>query len=325
MMFSRCALVAAALAASLCAARANGVMSEEPAGGIVFRKTDTIAIASEELFLSMDQVRVSYVYQSKAPAAQNVTISFPMPEVEIDDSPLGGFLFDPRQKGDLRNYMQFAVTVDGKPVTPRLREVARLYGKDVTARLKAAGIPLIFLDKGQEAMRRAPKQLRDALIKEELFERSADLAPSAYSPRWKYQVVYQWEQSFPPGPTRVDIRYRPITGDGQDFGDFYSGSEATQRNCVDEAFRNALNRRRAAGRLGDRLTLGYVLKTAQYWSGPIGRFRLVVDKGRPENLVAFCPADARKISDTQFEWTTTNFTPERDIEVVFFTARGAEP
>jgi hypothetical protein len=322
MMVSRCALVAAALAASLCAARANGVMSEEPAGGIVFRKTDTIAIASEELFLSMDQVRVSYVYQSKAP--QNATISFPMPEVEIDDSPLGGFLFDPQQKGDLRNYVKFAVTVDGMPVTPRLREVARLYGRDVTARLKAAGIPPIFLDKGQEAMRRAPKHVRDALIKEELFEKPNDPEPSSYSPRWKYQVVYQWEQSFPPGPTRVDIRYRPITGDGQDFGDFYSGPEAVQRNCVDDAFRSALKRRRAAGRFGDRLTLGYVLKTAQYWHGPIGRFRLVVDKGRPEDLVAFCPASAKKISDTQFEWTTTNFTPERDIEVVFFTARGAE-
>ena len=67
-----------------------------------------------------------------------------------------------------------------------------------------------------------------------------------------------------------------------------------------------------------------MLKTAQYWSGPIGRFRLVVDKGKAENMVAFCPASAKKISDTQFEWTATNFAPERDIEVVFFTARGAE-
>ena len=144
-----CFFVAAALAAGLGAARANGVMSEEPAGGLVFKKTDTIAIASEELFLSMDQVRVGYVYQSKAAATQNATISFPLPEVEIDDSPLGSFLFATQQSGDLRNYMKFAVTVDGKPVAPRLREVARLHGKDVTARLRAAGIPLIFLDKGQ--------------------------------------------------------------------------------------------------------------------------------------------------------------------------------
>ena len=55
-------------------------------------------------------------------------------------------------------------------------------------------------------MRRAPKQVRDALIKEELFEKPDDPEPSSYSARWKYQVVYQWEQAFPPGPTRVDIR-----------------------------------------------------------------------------------------------------------------------
>ena len=57
-------------------------------------------------------------------------------DVEIDDSPLGSFLFGTQQKGDLRNYMRFTVTVDGKAVTRRLRQVARLYGQDVTARLK---------------------------------------------------------------------------------------------------------------------------------------------------------------------------------------------
>ena len=60
-------------------------------------------------------MRVSYLYQSKAPSVQNVTISFPMPAVEVDDGPLGSFLFAREQKGDLRNYMKFAVTVDRKP------------------------------------------------------------------------------------------------------------------------------------------------------------------------------------------------------------------
>jgi hypothetical protein len=67
------------------------------------------------------------------------------------------------------------------------------------------------------------------------------------------------------------------------------------------------------------LTLGYVLKTARYWNGPIGKFRLVVDKEKPDHLVAFCPLQSKKISPTQFEWTATNFAPDRDVEVVFFT------
>jgi hypothetical protein len=315
--------VLAAVLAATGVARANGVISEAPAGGLVFKKADTISIASEELFLSMDEVSVGYVYQSKSPAAQKVTISFPMPVVELDDGPLSEYLFGSETKDDLRNYMKFAVNVDGRPVKPRLREVALLHGKDITARLKAAGIPLLFVAGGRSTLAKVPKNVRDALVKEGILEEpSGD--PPTYAAKWHYQVVYEWEQSFPPGPTKVDIRYRPITGDGQDYGDFYSTPEATTRNCVDDAFRNALKRRREAGKLGDRLQVGYVLKTARYWSGSIGRFRLVVDKGKPENLVAFCPLTARKISDTQFEWTATNFTPERDINVVFFMAREPE-
>ena len=320
MRFARCVLTAALAAAAPCAAHANGVISEMPAGGLVFKKTDTIGIASEDLYLSIKEVRVGYVYVSRAPATQNVTVSFPMPAVEVDGGPLSDYLFGGEQKGDLRNYMKFAVSVNGKPVASRLREIATVDGKDVTARLKADGIPLIFLDKDQDKMKRAPKATRDALIRDGLFEKPDDPDPSSYSPRWKYQVLFEWEQSFPPGQTKVDIRYRPIIGDGQDYGDFYSTPEAAKRNCVDDAFRAALKRKRDAGKLGDRLTLGYVLKTARYWNGPIGKFRLVVEKEKPDNLVAFCPLQSRKISPTQFEWTATDFVPERDIEVVFFTS-----
>jgi hypothetical protein len=290
-----------------------------PAGGLVFKKTDTIGIASEDLYLSATEVRVSYVYVSTAATTQNVTISFPMPIVEMDGGPLSESLFGGEQKGDLRNYMRFAVAVNGKPAGARLREIATVDGKDVTARLQRDGVSLIFLDKDQEAMKRTPKATRDALIRDGLFEKPNYPEPSSYSPRWTYQVLFEWEQSFPPGRTKVDIRYRPIIGDGQDYGDFYSSAEAGERNCVDEAFRAALKRKRDAGKLGDRLTLGYVLKTARYWNGPIGKFRLVVDKEKPDHLVAFCPLQSKKISPTQFEWTATNFSPDRDVEVVFFT------
>jgi Domain of unknown function (DUF4424) len=318
---SRFALAAVALAVLLTGgvpARANGVISEMPAGGLVFKKTDTIGIASEDLYVSIKEVRVGYVYVSTAVNTQNVTVSFPMPIVELDGGPLSEYLFGGEQKGDLRNYMKFAVTVNGRPVGTRLREIATLAGKDVTQRLKAAGLPPLFENKGQEAVRRVPRSVKDALIADGFFDKPTG-DPPVYTANWKYQVLFEWEQSFPPGPTRVDIRYRPIIGDGQDYGDFYEGPAAVERNCVDDVFRAALKRGRGASKLGDRLTLGYVLKTARYWNGPIGKFRLVVDKEKPDHLVAFCPLQAKKISPTQFEWTATNFVPDRDVEVVFFT------
>ena len=136
-----------------------------------------------------------------------------------------------------------------------------------------------------------------------------------YGVNWNYQALFEWEQTFKPGPTKVDISYRPIVGDPSDYGDYYDKGEGMKRFCVDPAIRTAI--RKVGGRY-EVARLGYVLKTARFWNGPIGKFRVVVDKGKPDNLVAFCPASAKKIAPTRFEWTATNFTPERDLEVVFF-------
>ena len=154
-------------------------------------------------------------------------------------------------------------------------------------------------------------------MKEGLFVKSDS---DEYMPQWSYQTIFEWEQAFRPGPTKVDIRYKPIVGNSADYGDYYEKGEGVKRYCVDETFRNAMKRRRQAGTLGEPLTIGYVLKTARFWNGPIGRFRLVVDKGQANNIVAFCPLAAKKISETRFEWTATNFVPERDIDVVVFVA-----
>ncbi len=312
------AFIGIAVAAALCSstALANGVTSERKAGGLVFKKTDTIVIASEDLYVSLNQVRVSYVYRSKAPTAQAVTMTFPMPEVPVDDSP-DSIIFNDDKISDVRNYMNFAVKVDGKPVAAKLAEMARLKGQDVTARLKAAGVPLIFVKGGPEAMAKLSAAARDALVKDGLLTRS-DSNPDLYSPQWTYQVAFEWPQSFRPGDTTVEVSYKPISGDKADYGDYFDGAKAAKEYCVDAAFRAALKRRKAAGAAFDVYTVGYVLKTARFWSGPIGQFRLVVDKEKPKNLVAFCPLNSRRISDTQFEWTATNFVPDRDLAVVLF-------
>ena len=142
-----------------------------------------------------------------------------------------------------------------------------------------------------------------------------------YMTNWSYQVLFEWEQPFKPGPTKVDVSYRPIYGDGADFGEYFETGEGVKKYCADPAFRAALKKRRNSL---DPAWIGYVVKTAKFWNGPIGKFRLVVDKGKPNNLTAFCPANSKKISDTQFEWTATNFVPSKDIDVVIFSASSEE-
>ncbi len=62
--------------------------------------------------------------------------------------------------------------------------------------------------------------------------------------------------------------------------------------------------------------ISYVLRTGANWARPIGDFRLVVDKGAPENLVSFCANGVTKISSTQIEVRATDFTPRRDLDIL---------
>ena len=295
------------------AALANGAVTQRKAGGLEFKKTDTIGIASEELFVSREEIRVGYVYNSIAKAPQNVLISFPMPAIPLDDGPDTEDALMNEKIADKRNYMNFKVRADGKDIAPRLVERALFKGKDISARLKRDGVPFLLAAHMQDKIKTIPEAVKKALVKDELFSHSE--SNDFYGVNWEYQVLFEWEQTFRPGQTKVDISYRPIVGDSTDYGDYFDTGAGVKRYCVDPAMRASL--RKGRGRY-EPVRIGYVLKTARFWNGPIGKFRLVVDKEKPDNLVAFCPVDSRKISPTQFEWTAANFSPERDLEVVIF-------
>jgi hypothetical protein len=237
-------------------ALANGVVTQRKAGGLVFTKTDTISIASEDLYISRDEIRVSYIYQSKAPKSQNVTISFPMPEVPLDDGPDTEDAFMNDKISDTRNYMNFKVTVDGKPVQSRMVERALFGKKDITARLKKDSVPLLLTGKDrQELLTKMPEAVKAALVKEELLSKME--SNGFYMTNWSYQVLFEWEQAFTPGPTKVEISYRPIYGDSTDFGDYLDTGEGVKKYCADPGFRAALKKRR--GSL-EPVWIGYVVR-----------------------------------------------------------------
>ena len=60
-----------------------------------------------------------------------------------------------------------------------------------------------------------------------------------------------------------------------------------------------------------------MLKTANNWKGPIGKFHLTVDKMRPANVLSMCWGnDLKKTGATTFESTRENFAPARDIKIL---------
>lgn len=308
-------LLLALAAACPLASSANAVSSEFAAGGLEFRHSSTIAMASEELYLSPYLVRVSYVFHSTAPASQHLLLAFPMPAQpvgptvdQIGFAGDGPHRYARQPQDEAFNYMQFSVRVNGNVMTPAGHGRALLDGQDVTSRLLRDGVPLLF---GDDSFR--PLDILPAAVREQL--RDDGLLDNGFEPLWDYQAAFTWEQDFEPGDTRVDISYKPGLGDEADvnWGD-YPDDDTKRIYCFDEPLRRA-GRARAADL--DLYTLGYILTTANGWAGPIGHFRLVVDKGAARNLVAFCAADARKISPTQFEWSAQDFVPTHDLRVLF--------
>ena len=268
-----------------------------------------------------DTVRVTYVFRSDAQETQAATIAFPMPPVPVEGGPgyLGGGEINEQ---DPRNYMHFTVLVNGKPVEPRLHDYAYVGREDVGSALQAAGLPLLMSD--EEASSRIAALSGDeffALEEKGIVSRSGD-DPPYFAPLWRYQAVYEWRQSFPPGETTIEIAYRPLTSSPAESGDRF------ETYCLDEALRAEIAARQAKDETYDVATLGYMLKTDQYWKGPIGAFSLTVDRrgddeSEEASLVAFCPPGDGPASYAEgvSRWQAKAFTPTRDLAVVFYYFR----
>jgi hypothetical protein len=316
-------LIMLAAIALLRAAVANDSEAAVAIGGLVLKKNDVIVMESEDLFISPDEVRVAYVYRNRGRAPLTLTIAFPLPPVDFSKEDEGRVIDRPEETLD------FKTTVDGKPVSFRRDVRATLDGRDVTARLLAAGLPL---DRSDDIFRAAVDRLAPAerarLIADKLIDDSSRGANDRvlHAPRWTYVLSLVREQTFAPDrPVRVEHRYRPVAG-GSVAGSIELLARGTDKAltaeyrrtyCTDADFIKGLARKMAKKKVSFReIFLRYVLKTGANWSGPIRDFRLVIDKGKPERFLSLCGSGLRKVSPTAFEMRRKNFTPTQDLEIL---------
>jgi len=192
--------LAAALALAALPALANETSAELAAGGLVLTQDADIEMRSEDLFISRDQVVVKYRFFNTAARDKTIRVAFPMPEMEFSESPLPALTEDPA------NLLGFATTVDGRPVAAEVEQKATRDGVDVTARLKALGVPLApHLSATWEAMDALPEAERERLVADELaFIQEYDQGDGKgmqrhLFPRWKLSTIFHWEQTFPAG------------------------------------------------------------------------------------------------------------------------------
>jgi hypothetical protein len=93
--------------------------------------------------------------------------------------------------------------------------------------------------------------------------------------------------------------------------------------CIDRSTFDAIQRKVAEARarnpdmtLLSYFDIRYILKTGRNWKGPIGMFRLTVDKGSAANLVSFCADGVTKSGPTTFVVERRNWEPDRDLAVL---------
>jgi hypothetical protein len=305
---------------------ANDSTAHLAAGGLVFSRTDQIELVSEDLFVSAEEVRVDYVFRNQTNESITTLVAFPMPELW---SPPDLSVAIPL---DDANFLDFKTTVDGTPVAMNVEQRAKALGIDRTELLKSMGVPLEpHVEATLAALDGLPDDAQEKLLNlgmlaYEVYYVGKEATRHA-RPLWTLTTIYYWSQVFA-GNEEISIShsYKPSVGSsvqtlvGTDIPSEEELSSYRQRYCMDRSFEQAARRLQAEaegrGVLGE-VRLEYVLTTGANWSGSsIGRFRLVVDKGDPRNLVSFCMDNVRKISPTRFEAIHSDYSPERNLEIL---------
>ena len=314
-------LAALALAAP---AAANDSTAEHSAGGLVLTRSADIDMVAEDLFVSADRVKVRYVFRNRGARDIRTLVAFPMPDRDLREE----------REMDVAYPSAFDTRVDGRPVTMKVERKAVLGSTDHSAVLAALGLAP---DSGSDALDRLKPADRARLVKLGLAEAEEFDAGSGWerhlAPVWTVKESWYWEQVFPAGrDLAVEHSYVPGAGGSVDSALALPGFRSTPEGramirdyCVDEAFLAGLDRLRRRSPATPERRVGYILTTGGHWRSPIGRFRLVVDKGAPANLVSFCGEGVRKVSPTRFEMLRRDWRPDRDLKVLIVGAGTSSP
>jgi uncharacterized protein DUF4424 len=293
------------------------------AGGLVFTRQVDIRMAMEDLRISPKEVRVRYEFVNDGKADVQTVVAFPMPDIDVREfwyEPLGTTV------DQSPNFMDFALMVDGKTVAATPDERAVLDGRDVTAQVKAAGLPINIagsklVDRIDHLSPAAKKSLAAAGL--------VEIDGNEAHPHWIAKTSYWWHQIFPAGKTVViEHRYQPVTGQSlfgdAELNDQAGGSRNRKDFCIDDptaaTIRSKiakLDRNGPNGAYLQAFTTAFVLKTANNWKGGIGRLHLTLDKLKQDNVLSLCwDGELKKTGPTTFEATRQSFAPARDIKLL---------
>lgn len=317
-------------------ALANDGFGGLSATGLTFGQTEAVAMETEDLHISPTRIEVAYTFRNLTDQDVTGEVIFPLPPISLELLTNSDWnLPEDAGRDDL---LGFTASVEGKPVAVRIdriaviepewdarRPIAAQYdtpGRDVTAALVAAGVPLsVDIAAVQAELLALPQAQQQALQAAGL----ADFVEGEAWPHWSVVIRYHWTQTFPAG-ARLKVAHgydhRPPGGIFVWSHPPSEGwtAELAAQYCVDEATSKGivkrLKRPDTGESVGSAQYIDYVLRTANSWAGPIGQFRLTLDKGSERNIISLCADGIKKTGPTTFVWERENFTPQRDLSVL---------
>ncbi|MBV5266533.1 DUF4424 family protein [Pinisolibacter aquiterrae] len=314
-------LLASALAVAAVPADANDSMAETAIGGLTLTKSADVVMESEDLFVSEEKVTVDYVFTNTSSKDLETLVAFPLPDVVNGPEDV--------HRPDFAKELEFKTTIDGRPAELTLVQAALVNGTDVTAQVRAAGLPLSMDPEFEAKVKALAPDVRNGLVAAGALKNDGDDANPYWNAHWTTKTTVTRTQVFPAGKSiRVSHAYKPFVGgsvgsilkpDLRNQPDLAKEVAAYRAKfCIDDAFVKGFDAARGKDEdaLQSDLWIGYVLTSGANWSGPIRHFRLVVDKGDPKNLVSFCATGVKKIAPTRFEVVYENFTPKQDLDVL---------
>ena len=328
-----CALAMLMLISGACASEKisqmvdGDVISSLATGGLTFVNPDGVTIASENLFISAEAVRIVYHLRNNSKVDQTSLVAFSLPDLTSPSGPEGMIAIP---DADPLNLFGFAISFDGKPVATTPHQYAlSAVGVDQTEILKKLAVPLMPPIHGSgffgnaDAANALPLPDKQNLVRLGMLSRNADDAAGTYAPIWTLRSIYDWQADLKAGQdAEIVLTYKPSVGffgATTFFGDEYgTTADYRKRYCIDEnlikAVTKAWNPKDPTRAPFWETNLTYAWSTGETRNGLIDKFHLTVDKGDPKNLVAFC-WDARapghskitRTSPTIFEMDATSF------------------
>jgi hypothetical protein len=318
------------------------------ATGLQFGKSDSVRMVREDLLLSPQKVQVRSLFRNDGPETVAGEVIFPLPPISLAELSYAGFsLGEDALRAD--NPVHFTARINGMPIPVRTDRIAVIEppfdqrhsaagrydtpGREVTDLLREHDLPLsLDIEAVTAQLAALPGSARQRLLAAGLIELNQGAPPT---PQWSIILRYHWPQRFPPGRDMViEHSYDPAPPGGifiwpaRDADLAAYQQELVRDYCIDAATRKGIVKRlHPPGRgemagTGMALYLDYVLTTANTWKGPIGTFHLTIDKGKPDSILSLCIDGLRKTGPTRFELETTNFTPTRDLRLLFVSPLG---